>query len=262
MRTRQLGMIEWLLALLLVPPLTFGLSFLVPAEPWDDAPREMDHGLVFNPHYELHPSHYSTGEKLAMLEKVSLVAMTTSPQHIGSMPGFWSFRNMNSVGSLAPDFDLPTTDGGRMRLADGSGRVSAFMFVAMTCPPARMQVDRWEELLERYDPARVRVFFIYSRERHPGEPGYRNFAHTRTDEEKLAYARLLSAGTHVPVAVDDIAETMLGAYGKVPNAAFVIDGERRIVFKSTWADAGKVERVVDRLLAYRAARGAENIRPD
>lgn len=257
MRLRQQGMIEWLLAVLLVPPLTFGFSFLVPAEPWDDTPRKIDRGLVFDPHHEFHPNHYSTDEKLAMLEKISLITMTTSPQHIGSMPGFWSFRNMNSVGSLAPEFDLPTTDGDRIRLADGGGRVSVFMFVAMTCPPARLQVDRWEAFLERYDPARVRVFFVYSRERHPGEPGYRNFKHTETDEEKMTYARLLAARTHVPIAVDDIAETTLSAYGKVPNAAFVVDGERRIVFKSTWADADKVERVVDRLLAYQPARGAE-----
>lgn len=254
MRTLQRGMIEWLLAVLLVPPLTFGASFLVPAEPWDDEPREIDRGLVFAPHYEFHPNHYNMDDKLAMLEKISLVTMTTSPQHIGSMPEFWSFRNMNPVGSSAPDFDLPTTDGGRLRLADGKGRVSAFMFVAMTCPPARLQVDRWERLLERYDPAQVRVFFVYSRERHPGEPGYRAFKHTETDEEKLGYARLLAGHTRVPIAVDDIAETVLGTYGKVPNAAFVVDGEGRIVFKSTWADADKVERVVDRLLAYQAGR--------
>ena len=40
-------------------------------------------------------------------------------------------------------------------------------------------------------------------------------------------------------------------YGEVPNAAYVVDPEGRIVFRSTWADSRKIEQVVDTLLEHR-----------
>ena len=241
-----------LVLILLSPPAMLGYSFLLPGKDWDPAATETDDTLLFQAHHEFHPNHYDTDEKLAMFKEISLITMTTDPQHIGSFPGFFKIKNMNPVGSLAPDFELPTTDGRRLRLSEQRGKINAFMFVAMTCPPARRQVPHWERLYGKYDPEEVNIFMIYSRERHPGEPGFREFTHTTTDEEKRANARLLARLTGVPVAVDSIEEDTLAAYGKVPNAAFVIDRGGHIVFKSTWADADKVETVIDRLLEFSA----------
>ncbi len=44
---------------------------------------------------------------------------------------------------------------------------------------------------------------------------------------------------------------MLTAYGRVPNAAFVLDTEGRFVFQAKWADADKVEAVIDTLFEYK-----------
>ena len=65
----------------------------------------------------------------------------------------------------------------------------------------------------------------------------------------MAYAKMLSEITAVPVAVDPIDERTLKDYGMVPNAAFVVDREGFIVFKSQWADIRKIEQVVQELLA-------------
>ena len=64
----------------------------------------------------------------------------------------------------------------------------------------------------------------------------------------MAYARMLSEITAVPVAVDPIDEPTLKDYGMVPNAAFVVDREGFVVFKSQWADIQKIEQVVQQLL--------------
>jgi peroxiredoxin len=47
------------------------------------------------------------------------------------------------VGELAPDFELQATNGEMVRLSHKRGRIAVFMFVAMTCPPNRTQVDLW-----------------------------------------------------------------------------------------------------------------------
>jgi hypothetical protein len=96
----------------------------------------------------------------------------------------------------------------------------------------------------------VVLFHIYSRERHPQEPGYQEYHHTGSDEEKMAYARIWKRRTVLPVAVDGIDEKVLTAYGRVPNAAFVLDRQGRFVFQAKWADADKVEAVIDRLLEH------------
>jgi hypothetical protein len=66
----------------------------------------------------------------------------------------------------------------------------------------------------------------------------------------MDYARMWSERTSLPVAVDGVDDAVLKAYGDVPNAAFVIDRNGTLVFKATWADSAKVERVLDELLEH------------
>lgn len=113
-----------------------------------------------------------------------------------------------------------------------------------------MQLSRWDNLSKKYDSKDAAIFFVYSHERHPGERGYREYEHTQTGEERMAYARMWSERTDLAVAVDGVDDRVLKAYGAVPNPAFVIDRKGTLVFKETWADAAKVERVIDRLLVY------------
>jgi hypothetical protein len=69
----------------------------------------------------------------------------------------------------------------------------------------------------------------------------------------MSYARMWANRTALPVIVDGIDDRILKAYGDVPNAAFVIDRNGTLVFKSTWADANKIENVLDELLQYQKA---------
>ena len=218
--------------------------------PWSSVPRELNGRMVFEEHYSMHPGHYTFTEKLGIATKVDVKKMfgKSPAERKKAFAEFSTIRAKSPVGVLAPDFELETTTGETVRLSDKRGRIAVFMFVAMTCPPARTQVDLWKGLYEKYDVSDVEIFFIYSRERHAGERGYPELKETATTPERMAYAKMLSEITAVPVAVDPIDERTLKDYGMVPNAAFVVDREGFVVFKSQWADIRKIEQVVQQLL--------------
>lgn len=248
----QRGMLDWLLAVIIAVPVFLGLSFLEPEQRWDATPRSQQGRLVFEPHLELHPHHYGPAEEARMLQQVSLLRMSFDPRHLSTVPWFFRQQGRAQVGEPAPDFVLPDTAGKPLRLSGLRGRISAFMFVAMTCPPARMQLPRWSALAQKYRDEPVSLFVVYSRERHPGEPGFEDYRHTVSSQDKQARALELAAlpeAGGLPVLVDDIGETVLARYGKVPNGAFVVDADGYIVFKSTWADAEKIGQVIEGLLA-------------
>ena len=218
--------------------------------PWNPAPKELNGRVVFEEHYSMHPGHYSFAEKLGIATKVDVSKMLGMDpvQRKKAFAEFSTIRTQSPIGALAPDFELETTTGETVRLSDKRGRIAVFMFVAMTCPPARTQVELWKELYEKHSVNDVEIFFVYSRERHPGERGYPEFKETKTTSERMVYAKMLSEITAVPVVVDPIDERTLKDYGMVPNAAFVVDREGFVVFKSQWADVRKIEQVVQQLL--------------
>ncbi|MFQ5698495.1 MAG: TlpA family protein disulfide reductase [Myxococcota bacterium] len=216
----------------------------------------MNGSLVFDEDLAIRPAYIYTREINAEMEaKIDKSKFVLDARKRREILSILTFRWDVSAGDEAPAFDLRTTDGQELRLADLRGRIAVFMFAAMTCPPAREQVPRWDALQKKYDPSQVKLFLIYSRERHPGEPGYPDFHYTQTDQEKMDYARMLADLTNLTVAVDSIDEKALGLYGNVPNSAYVVDRSGRIVFRATWADSRKIEKVVEVLLAHDTKAG-------
>ncbi len=229
--------------------------------PWSSAPKDLNGRMVFEEHYSMHPGHYTFAEKLGIATKVDVKKMfgKSPAERKKAFAEFSTIRTQSPVGVLAPDFELITTTGETVRLSDKRGSIAVFMFVAMTCPPARTQVNLWKSLHEQYHADDVEVFFVYSRERHAGERGYPGFKETKTTSERIVYAKMLSEITAVPVAVDPIDEPTLKDYGLVPNAAFVVDREGFIVFKSQWADVRKIEQVVQQLLGVEGLKNQAKI---
>ena len=241
-----------LAAAIVLAPLLWAGPFLIPDLPWDSSPRNVGGVTVFDAHTPPHPGHFSFAEKLGIATKVNVPALFVGKRARRIGREWATFEERTPIGAPAPAFDLMTTDGARVSLASFAGRHVALMFVAITCPPARLETPRWEALQDKYDVDDVKVLLVYSREQHPGEPGYRSYRHPRSMAEKTAYAEEMAGLTALDVVVDPMSEDTLQRYGVVPNAGFVINRAGRIVFKSTWADAKKVEKVLDTLLAMEA----------
>lgn len=193
---------------------------------------------------------YSLAERREIFRLVSLRSFVRYPEKWESIRGFLKAERLASVGSRAPDFTLLDSEGRSRSLAEFRGRYVAFMFVAMTCPPARIQTEAWTRLFTRYDRHDVQPLLIYSRERHPGDPGYLEFEHPDSYEQKAAYARMHARLTDIPVLVDTFDQEVLSLYGKVPNQCVVVNRAGCVAFKSGWASAPELEYVLDSLLEY------------
>ncbi|HRD51154.1 MAG TPA: hypothetical protein PKY96_00755, partial [Flavobacteriales bacterium] len=59
----------------------------------------------------------------------------------------------------------------------------------------------------------------------------------------------------MPVLIDGLNEQVYTQYGRVPNGAYLVDADGNLVFRATWADARKMEHMIDTLLKwYKAGR--------
>jgi thiol-disulfide isomerase/thioredoxin len=56
----------------------------------------------------------------------------------------------NVKGVQAPDFDLPTLDGRRVKLSDFRGKAVLLNFWATWCPPCKIEMPWFEELQKQY----------------------------------------------------------------------------------------------------------------
>jgi len=226
-----------------------GAAWFLLGTGWRLRTRRVGDALLFSEHITPGPGNiYTAEENAAMARKINVTRFVTDRRKRAEIADILRFRSRVGVGEPAPDFDLPTASGVRLRLSDLRGRYVVFMFVAMTCPPARMQTPRFEELQAKYSPDDVVFLLIYSRERHAGERGYPEFRYAATDEDKQALADLLAKRTSLPIVIDGIDERTLNSYGAVPNAAYVINPQGAIIFRSTWADSRKVKQVLDTAL--------------
>jgi thiol-disulfide isomerase/thioredoxin len=248
---RQIGLIDWAILVFFITPAALLLSFLEPETKWNNVPIDTKEHRLFSPHYELHPHHYTMDEQLDMFDDISIIAMAYDPLHLSTLPAFYTFKRKAKIGEPAPDFELKTSANKLLKLSSEQGKINAFMFVALTCPPAQLQIPKWQALARKYSNEDVQFFVIYSRERHPGEGGYFDFEHTKTNQQKMDNAKKLASLTSIKVVVDGINEKVLNAYGDLPNPAYVVNQKGIVVFKSTWADAGKIEQVVDSLLEFK-----------
>ena len=155
-------------------------------------------------------------------------------------------RSGLAAGTLAPNFELPSTDGSRIRLSDLRGTPVLLHFVSYTCPVTRGGVTTMSEL-ERLYRDRVRIIEVLIRQAHPGE---RHSAYHAYDEKALDAGDYADEeNTPWPVLIDDLAGTVQQAYGGLAAAVYLIDAEGTVAFCGTWGQAPPLRAAIDDLLA-------------
>lgn len=162
------------------------------------------------------------------------------------MDDFHFNKAVAGPGDRTPEFDLPTTDGDRIRLADYIG-VQPLLLVtgSITCPMTVSSIPSLKRLHRQFGDE-VAFVTLNVREAHPGE----DLEQPETFEEKLDHARALQARYRIPwtVAVDDVEGTLHRALDTKPNAAYLIGRDGTIVFRALWAgDERGLARALERV---------------
>jgi hypothetical protein len=157
-------------------------------------------------------------------------------------------RDDPGPGEKLPDFDLPTTQGGRFRSADLGSRPVFMIFGSRTCPITESSGPHLMDLHESYGSG-IRFVMVNTREAHPGEI----ITQPRSADEKFEHAVALQDhhGFAFEVAVDDIDGTLHRTLGPKPNSAYLVDREGTILYRAHWAnDHQSLEPILAELLQH------------
>ena len=159
-------------------------------------------------------------------------------------------------GDEAPDFELRTLHGEKIRLSDYHGEKNVVLtFGSATCPFTAASIRGLNDLYE--DSEGVQFLFVYVREAHPGEkiPAHRS----QTDKREAAEFFREEEDVEMPVLVDDLDGRVHRKYGKMPNPTYVIDKSGRVAFRALWTKASVIAEALEELLNAQESRGDEHV---
>ncbi|EDQ35125.1 Iodothyronine deiodinase [Hoeflea phototrophica DFL-43] len=135
-----------------------------------------------------------------------------------------------ALGHKALDFTLETVDGESRNLLDFPGDFLVLELGSITCPLFQSRRTIMEPLQREFPNATSAV--LYVREAHPGAniPAHKSFV------DKAHCARRLKQfdGETRTIFIDDLEGHAHKAYGSMPNAVFIINKHRCVVFHAEW----------------------------
>ncbi len=249
---------SYILALLLL----FGPGAHAQLNNWDPSWYPTDSALVFHDDLDYYLNAYSKKEIGTMRKQVSMWRMNFDKMMRQTIRDLRTYSEGHGMVPRTHDLSLPTVNGGRYTLSENEGKIRAFMFVGLTSPPARVQMERWSRLVRKYANEEVQLFAIYGRELHPGDKKrFKQYPPPRTQEQKNAYAAEFAAMGELPVLIDGMDDAVFDLYGRAPNGAYLVDKDGTLVFRGTWADARKMEHMIDTLLKWYKAGKPRGFKP-
>jgi peroxiredoxin len=159
-------------------------------------------------------------------------------------------------GDKAPDFQLRSLDGEKVRLSDFRGRQNVVLtFGSATCPMTAGSISGLKDLAQTFEDGEIKFVFIYVREAHPGDqiPAHGSM------EEKIQAAELLrdEEDIDITILVDDLRGSVHRSYGSGANPTFLIDKSGRVAFRALWTQPRILREAIEELLNVQKRRGRE-----
>lgn len=135
---------------------------------------------------------------------------------------------MLDLGTPAPSFDLPDTEGGRVALADAAGADGLLvMFICNHCPFVKHLRAHFAELTSEYIDRGVGVVAINSNdvERYP------------QDGPEAMRAEKGELGYRFPYLLDETQEVAHAYHAACTPDFFLFDGDQRLVYRGQYDDS-------------------------
>jgi peroxiredoxin len=151
------------------------------------------------------------------------------------------------AGERAPDFELSSLEGEKIRLSDYEGAKNVVLtFGSATCPMTAGSIRGLNSLYNEYSGEDVQFLFVYVREAHPGEELP---AHASLDD-KVKAAELFreEEEVEIPIVLDKLDGKVHRLYGGRPNSTYLIDKAGEVAFRAVWTRPSVVEEALEELL--------------
>jgi len=99
------------------------------------------------------------------------------------------------------------------------------------------------ELEKKYRDRDVEFVAMYVREPHAGERGFPTYRNHESFDHKMEMAKELEQlkSVTITLGVDDSSQEQHGILGNLPNMAYVVDREGRVVYSNTWQHAEDID---------------------
>lgn len=106
------------------------------------------------------------------------------------------------------------------------------------------------DLKQKYQGRDVEFVAMYVREPHAGERGFPDYRDHETFEDRVGLARELEQEKDITIilGVDDMTEAQHIALGNLPNMAYVVDRDGRVVYSNTWQHAEDIDAALAQLV--------------
>lgn len=167
------------------------------------------------------------------------------------------FGDAPEPGDRAPDFDLRTIDGDKIRLKDFRDESNVLLvFGSATCPLTAASISGLQEIYEGYRDEDLEVLFVYVREAHPGEqiPAHENI----TDKVHAAELLREDEDLEFPILIDDLSGKVHRKYSGQANPAFLIDKCGHVAYRQLAFDPSEMRDAIDELLQAQEDRGTDH----
>lgn len=167
------------------------------------------------------------------------------------------FGDAPDPGEGAPDFELRTIDGDKIRLSDYRGDKNVVLtFGSATCPLTAASISGLRDLYDDFSDEDVAFLFVYVREAHPGEelPPHNDM------NDKVRAAEILrdEEDLEMPILVDDLSGKVHRKYSGQPNPSFLIDKSGRVSYRQLATDPSSLRDAIEELLNRQRERGVDH----
>ena len=166
-------------------------------------------------------------------------------------------KSAPKAGDEFPKFDLMTTTGDQIKKSDYISKKPLLMiFGSLTCPMTASAIPSLKRLHEKFN-GQVEFVMLNVREAHPGEL----IQQPEATAQKMTNAAILKEHFEMPwtVASDDINGTLHRSLDTKPNAAFLMDTNGKVAFRSIWArDEQALEIALSNLVNGRPQKKAQS----
>lgn len=149
------------------------------------------------------------------------------------------------IGTKAPDFLLSNLGNKKVHLLNFTGDFLVLELGSITCPLFQGRREGMSDLVDKFPNVSFSV--LYVREAHPGS----NFPSHKSLDEKINCAQQLKSTDEEKrnIVIDDIRGTAHDSYGGYPNAIFIINKNRCVVFRSDWNNVSATRIALNSLLS-------------